>query len=527
MHKRQWTACLVTAITGAALGATAFAAPPKPFVRASIQSIKAAEQFLNQIGMPMQLAPMIEHNIGLEAGSIVADRPVGMVVLSDKELLKVQDQGRQAMVLILPVASGKATIEQLRSSGFNEVIGSDDFAQKGDNFVKRTADTLVVAAVDRALNLTEEAPFKADYAAAPAPLAALTVNFAAVKSSAPDVYKAILNNLAPTQSSSRPEDAAIQAEHRDTLEQLERISLQVATQANDVHLKTWWVPSTMDAPAAHPRPAFPAGLIAEIHMSLPPGSLRQIMPAIGGDESSRREAVGKLVDVLASANTLSLGVAASADNVPTLYIVEQFNGDADLPAAVKSAWASAGKQTSPEKPLATYQAAGKEVLRAEVPSGKTGGKPLFVDVLQNGRVAMITVSPSDAHAIEQLAAAGMKGQLPAGTLTTGTADPGKLVQAAESLLGQPLPFPIGTFGRALEGAPIGWTSQVSSGYVYTDIQLPIATVKNIVAIAGPLLGGGGPATPAPARGNTPRSGARGGANSGARGAGARNGSANP
>jgi hypothetical protein len=509
----------VAAIAAAGMAGRVWAAPPKPFVRASIQSIKAAEQFLAQIGMPMQLGPMIEHSLGVEAGAVATDRPVGMVVLANKELLKVEDQGKGAAVVVVPMVAGKGTIEQLRSTGFNEVIGNEDFAQKGDMFVKRSEDSMLVAGADRPLNLVEEAPFKADYAAAPAPapVAAATFNLAAIRTAVPDVYNAILTRLAPNQSSARPEDAAIQAQHRDMLEHLERISLQVATQANDVHVKTWWIPSTMDAPAAHPRPAFPPGLAAEIHMSLPPGTLRQMMPLTGGDESTRREATGKLVDVVASASTISLGLGMSAENVPTLYVVEQFDQDIDLGAAVKSAWATAGKQTAGEKPLATYQSGGKTVLRAEIPPGKSGGKPVFVDFEQNGRVALITVSPSEAHAIDALAAAGMKGQLVQGLLTTGSADPGKLVEVIEGLTGQPVAFPLGMLSRTMEGQAIGWTSQVSAGYVYTDVQVPIATVKNLVAMAGPMMGGRAGPAPAPARGNGPRGGARGG----------RGGSANP
>jgi hypothetical protein len=496
MRKSTLTASLLAALTLAA-AVPARADNPKPFLRASLQSTKAADAFLAQLGIPLQLAPALEKHFDLEAGTIDPAKPLGLVIVPDRETLHLEDFGHEALVVVLPAVQGKSTAQQLRASGGHEIIDrGEDFSRKGDFSIKRGENHLFLGqGSDHPVGMVDETVFDADYAQSP-PLAAVTLNMASLKTNIPALYAQLLR-MAPAGTSGRPEDAAKQAQQSQFLQDLQRVSLQIAPQGPDVHFKTWWVPATGQPPAAHPRPTFNVPLALEAHFQLPPGTLRQLFAAVPGDENARREGVGQLVDVLAGADTISIGLSNAEGHPAGLFIVEQFDSDGDVLAQVQAAWESARKQFSSLKPATVDKALGQPAVRLELPAARPDQRPLTLEILQRGR-SLYIVAAHTPGGLKGFFDAAPNGTLAAGTVATGTADLALLPAALADLTGEHAPLP----GAAFQNQHLQWNSQIASGYVFTDLTVPIATLKNLAGMAGPFLAPAG-------RGNAPRSGARG------------------
>jgi hypothetical protein len=204
----------------------------------------------------------------------------------------------------------------------------------------------------------------------------------------------------------------------------------------------------------------------------------------------------RLLELVAGGDTLSVAIGeAGDDKKPAVYLVEQYDKDVDAAAEVNAFWTAAGKLDHDLKPLSIYDAGGKTVTRAVLADDKAASH-LNLDVLQNGRTVFITLSPSDGHIVDQLAKAGAKGELAAGTVMTASIDVGQVALTLQELLPEPLPPPVVALTTSLIGDPIAWTSQISAQgkYIYTDISLPTDAVKEIVQLAM-MAGGPGPGGP--------------------------------
>ncbi len=476
MRKISCAAMFLSAAAMTGWCGEAFADFPKPVARASVSSIKNAEAFLTRIGVSLQIAPMIEKRLDLAPGTLATDKPVGVAVAADKESWDAAPNGSAMVVAVLPVVAGKGTIEEIKSKGGFEVIGRDDFATRGGYFFKRGTDHLFVSTgSDHAAGMVPEDAFKADYAQNP-PLAAITGNFALAKAALPVVYKRFMAGG----------DVMTGAD----VANLDHLSLQFAPQGDNLQMKCWWVPGTMVAPAAHPRPSFPGTVLGEIHLTRAKGDTNPLLAVLSqSGELPKFQIVGPLLSL---ADAASIAITVDGAKQPTLSVVSQFDGENQTLADFKTAWADGVKKGS-GKALTTYASGGKTVNRGVIEASAGGGKTLYIDLLADQHVVYATVSTSDAHLVEQLAAAGMKGQIPAGMVAIGEIDLGGCLSAFQELggaatLGAP------AITSALSGGRIQFTSQVASGYVYSDFEIPIPVVKNVITLATTLFGT--PAAPA-------------------------------
>jgi hypothetical protein len=467
---------------------------PKPWLKASIASPQAVDAFLKKLDFPLTVGPQIEQAVGLEAGALAQDRPGGAVVLADDKLMHINGPLSAATIVVVPVQAGGATPEKLKENGWQAVEGKTDEVTRGGLIAKRSGNALMITGgSDEGIARVAENGFAADVASGA--LAVVSLDLAALKAGCPDAYNAIIQGAKtggslpknPAEQSGR--DAAVAM-----IEALEHLTLQLVPTGDTVHLKTAWSPTTVTPPKGHPRPAFPANTAAEIHVAFPPGHNGQWIDNLLALGNPPRDAaqIQRVFHLLVGGDTVSVAIGDAGDGKsPTVYVVEQFDKDFDAVAELKALWNDSAKTSPSQKPLTTYDLGGKTVTRANM-DGDRPDQHIAMDLVQDGHTVMVTFSPAEGHPLEGLAKAGMKGELPAGLVTTGTIDPGQVVTTIQAFSPTAVPPPAIAIGAMLMGNKISWTSEIGANKtVNTDLSLPVDLVKTLMQLG--MMAGPGPA----------------------------------
>lgn len=500
------SAFLVFSIAAAAWAQTPAATPPAKEVvvvgRLSIASLDALSKTLTELGVPndaiTELREGAEDAPFLGKGALAMDKPLGMVVIAaaGHRLLPIMD----SVVIAMPVVAGKVTETDLRVAGGKAVEGSPGTFSMEEFIVRRAADYLFVKQEAGPFGLAgmPDAVFAPDYKDG-TNLLALSANMDLLRKTSPDSYKDLAKNILELPrlfgvGNGGDDTAPVTA----ILDKVDKFTLAIGQDEKNLHLKSWLAPSPVGAKAKEsPRPAFPAGMIVQMHLVYPTpeaaGFVEKQLAAVpdsafGGGLPAEyhqrvKDLVLKAVALNSKADAVSLGFAMK-DGHPVLYLVDQFNDTVDAGKQLTEiaekgvALASEAAKEKISLDRGTYDAGGKKVQRLTFSPADSKSK-VVVDEVQDGKVGYITISDNtEGKYVGDLAAAGMKGT--SSMLCAGAVDLSEAVTAGMDVGGLP-PDMLQKMKAAVAGQAITWTVQSSDqNFLYTDVSVPKAVIRELI-----------------------------------------------
>lgn len=524
---------LACCLTGVALGQDK---PPVVVGRVSLSSIDDFSKFITDIGVPT--SPTLNLKDGVEGmpfvgqGSVDTSKPMGVSVLAGDphKLFPIQD----SIISSAPINAGKVTAVNVTAAGGTAVEGTTDTFKTGGGAgptIRRTANYIHAAFGTDAFGLSSmnDAPFAADFKDV-GNLFVITADFAAFRKAAPDAYQDLVKEITslprmvgiPTPDDSKPVQSV--------LDKMDVFSLALAQDATDFHLRSTLAPSPLASPAGGakeaPRPAFPAGTIARMHIVYPTAEaaayVEKQLAALPEDDFGMgmppvyHQRAKDLVVKLASLNTrtdaVSLGVAMK-EGQPVIYVVDQFSGEVDAIKEITdmvneaSGLAQEGAGVKVEVQGATYTAGMQKVTRLTLTpdaAGAPAGAPqekMVIDEIQVGKTLYVALSTNvDGKYVVDLAAAGMEGKSTA--LCMGEVDLGALLAAVPSTpAGNPGPswaVMAQTLKAGWAGQKVSWTVLTSAqNGMQTDVQVPKQVVRDLIKMSMPTAQPVQPATGLP------------------------------
>jgi hypothetical protein len=473
--------------------------PSVGFGRASIASLDAVNKLMTDLDAPVtdSLRKSLEAAPFLGEGSVAGDKPLGMLLMAGENQPLMNEQ---TTILAVPLAAGKSTVASLKEKGGQEVSGKADMVTMAKHTLRRTANYLFARSGDNVFGLTAltDEPFANDYKT-PGNLALFTTDLAKLRSDMPDAYKQLvaMGSMVPGMRGGDPNSPN---PLQKLIDKIDRLTLALNRDEKNLHLQAWKTPFAVKTGKELPRPAFPAGVIAQMHVVYPDketahwleaqvdGLQDSSVPGPPETKAQMKSLLQKLAALHSRLEGFSAGIAMQ-DEMPIFYIVDQFGEDVDAAKDLKELQPDVeaiGKANGMKTEMSTYDAGGKTVQRLASTSDKPSDN-LYIDVLQEGRVVYATISPKDRHDVEKLKAAGMNGK--SNVLCAGVLDLGALANQAKDAMAQ--------FKTEFAGQGITWTVQAADGggnYMFVDVAVPFQAAKTIGKLARQMMPGGGPGT---------------------------------
>jgi len=438
---------------------------------------------------------------------------------------------QDSMAIVVPVNAGKSTPEALAAAGATPITGQKDTFSLGgapESFtLRRTGGNLVVKemATPWGISSIPDDVFASDYKDA-TNFAVLSLNFEAMRKSAPDAYKEIASDIAnfpamvaglfgggPGAGPANGDPKQILA----AMDNISRITAAIAQDDTNLHLRYFHSPSPVTAKSREmPRPAFPAGTFFQMHVVYPDaasaGFVEHQLAALPEDAFAAgmppvyHERMKNLAIKAASLNSKSDAISAGfalRDGHPVFYVVDQLSGDVDAGKELKeilqegAGLSTEGAGAKINVDASTYKAGDKSVQHIVL---SPDGAPvkITIDTMQVGKTFYAAISDSaDGKFVADLPAAGMKGS--SSVLCAGVLDLGEGFKAASETGGMPglSPDELQKLKQAFTGQAITWTVQsAEAGYLFADLQVPKAAIKKMIsALSGPAAQEATPARP--------------------------------
>src|SRR5688500_5878780 len=225
----------------------------------SLDAVAAAAKELGLPLPPQASAQEIEKQFPfIGAGGLAGDQPAGIVFV-DGDVQQPQD----AMVFVLPVKPGAATLEKLQQMGGKPMPGRPDAVRMNTVGMRRTAGHLLLSQRADAVTAADVEALTAAFKR-PDALAVVTVDLKAIRTNAPAMYERLLQGVAQADQKLPPADAAREAGRdagralREELGKLERFSLGIDHGANlGLRVAATVQPLKLPAQAAAVRPGLP------------------------------------------------------------------------------------------------------------------------------------------------------------------------------------------------------------------------------------------------------------------------------
>jgi hypothetical protein len=464
------------------------------FGRLSIASLDAVNKLLADLEAPNSdpLRRSIEQAPFLGEGSLAMDKPLGIFLIATPNAPLYSSQN---LVTAMPVKDGKATAEDLTKAGGKTVEGTTDMLRMADGTVRRTAHYLFAREGEGTTGLAgfSDTPFGADYRT-PTNLMVAVLDLAKLRAGAPNAYKQLtaVGSWLPV-----PPDSDAPKVFQEMVDKIDRLTLAFARDDKNMHLQLWKLPFATKAGKAMPRPAFPAGMIAQMHVVYPDAEtaawldqqLDQMQDASIPGPPEKRPQVKAVLKRLAKFNGQAEAVSMAVtmqDKMPLVYVVDQLREEVNVGEELKGLAtdlkAIAGEELA-KADVTTYDAGGKTVQRLEL-SGKGPEQHVYIDALQQGKVVYFAFSGKEDKVVESLAGAGMNGS--SNVLCAGVVDLSAALNAASSGGGGPLsqlpPDALAQLKTAFAGQGITWTAQGGEGaanYLYFDLTVPFQAAKQV------------------------------------------------
>ncbi len=474
---------------------------PVPVGHVSVSSLDDLTRAATELGIPLpDLKKQTEVMPFFGPGAVVTNKPLGFIILGGDSLPPMgSPDASNDFIFAVPVVDGKSTKETLTQAGAKPLDAKSDIL-KLEPFNLRRIPNFLLLQMGKAIGLAEisNVPFAKDYAT-PGDLAVFSLDLAAIRKAAPEGYKKLFDKgLIGNDPSAQKvgEDKTI-----DAINSLNKLTVALATDAQAVHLKTWISPIQISGkPKDTPRPVFPKGVIAEVHLIYPNGQstlasrIVDSIPAadfksLTPEQTARvKPAMEHLGNRIVGGNATS--VAFSMKNgKPVAYFVCQFDQEADAAKDIKAdidALNSVGSKDTTE--YSTYDAGGKTISRI---IGKSGTDKIIIDTLAVGKVVYTTISITEDKQVQELVDAGMSGS--SSLLCAGSINVGAIFDAAGPMLPLP-PDAAASLKSSLAGQGLTWTVQPSdSNFLYVDVSIP----KPLVQAAAKFFVAGPPSASAP------------------------------
>jgi hypothetical protein len=487
---------VLAASAGAAFAqeAPAGGAESVTFARLSIASIDAVNKLLTDLEAPTAdpLIAELERLPFLGAGAVAHDKPLGLLLTASPNAPLFSPQ---AVVAAVPLAAGKATADDLTKAGAKPVEGKTDTVTLEDMTLRRTANYLFgQGGANPALAGFSDTPFASDYRT-PTNLLVAVLDLAKLRTGAPNAYKQL--TAAPALLP-LPDAADAPKAFAEALAKIDRVTFAFARDDKNLHLQFWQMPLPFAAKAIQPkpRPAFPAGVIAQMHVIYPDAEtahwldrqLDEMQEASIPGPPDKKPQIKALLKRLAKFNGQAEAVSMAItmqDKLPLVYVVDQLREDLDLATEIQGI-ATDLKAVAAEEVKAdvtTYDAGGKTVQRLALTS-TDGSDKVFVDALQQGKTIYFAFSGKEDKVVESLAGAGMKGT--SNALCAGVLDLTAALNAASSGAGGPLsdlpPDALAGLKTAFAGQGITWTAQgaeAGGNYLYFDLAVPFNAAREV------------------------------------------------
>lgn len=481
--------------------------------RFSIASVDAINKLLADLEAPAQdLKAMIESAPFIGQGALAGDKPLGvmLVVTPNQPLMSEKN-----LIVALPVNAGKATAEQMTATGGKAVAGAPGVVVVEDMVLRRTEGYLFgrQGTAPTGMGKLVDTVFANDYKTAGNLLVA-SLDLAKLRTSAPDSYKQLgaFGSFLPLPAGDPEAPNPVQ----QMLDTIDRLTFTINRDDKNLQLQLWKMPFASKPVKPVARPAFPAGVIAQMHVVYPDAEaamwvdkqIDQMQEASIPGPPEQRERMKAFLKRLAKFNgqaeAVSMAVAAK-DDQPVFYVVDQLREEIDLEAELKAISEDLKVLAKDEivgNELTTFDLGGKKVHRLAL-AGKQESQRAYIDAVKDGKIVFVTVGMKDEKPIEGLLAAGMNGQ--SSVLCAGVLDLTAALNVASSGAGGPLsmlpPDALAKLRGAFAGQGITWTVQGAEGggnYVYTNIAFPIQAVREVVrlttqmnAAPGGMAPGGG------------------------------------
>jgi general secretion pathway protein G len=512
---------ILTLLLGAlAVGMPAPAAPPPaqaapparaprtaPVGMVAVRSLDALTALAKELGFPLPpdaSAQQIEKQFPfIGPGGLAGDQPAGIVFVGG-DVKRPQD----AVVFVLPVKPGAATLEKLKQMGGQPMPGRADAVVMNTVGMRRAAGHLLFAPRAEAVTAVDVDALTAAFKR-PDALALITVDVNAFRTSTPGLYEQFLESLAKADPDLPPGDTA-RAAGRDAaralqaeLAKLERISLAVDHGAS-LGLRVAATVQPLKLPAARAdavRPGLPPNCFFRLDLGFSPnealkGPIDAMMRAglnsaekegktLGAAQRKQLEGIlTRMASLLGGAQAATVGVELAAEG-PVVYLVNQYAKAVDYSAEVRqavaelNAFAKGMGEPADVADLRTYTAGDLKVLRLRlVDRGKAVAS---VDAAQRGQQVMVAIAPGELRYIDRLVSAKAEGPMQAPA--AGSVDLGKVFDAAAKMPGSPVAgIPEEQrkqLGDLLRGQRVSLGASMQGDAATFDVTLPSALVRNV------------------------------------------------
>jgi hypothetical protein len=509
---------LVTRSVRAAADAVA-ADKPTEWGSASVASLNKLSAVAGSIGVDLP-SFMTAKGIGEQfpfvgADGIDPDKPIGGVMFAHKGWDISRGQGA---VFILPVKADAAPLSGFTKTGGTPVQGHADSVLMNQVVFRRTADALI-------LSPTPEAAFAADPAALAAGLAAhaadkahaqpaedmlayLVLDFRAMRTDQPEVFKAFI--AAVRQNTAPAGDKAQQAGQDfvfNFIFSLNRVDLSFAQRANDLELSLCVSPMNVPPAGDLPKPGMPAGAVGRYDLAAPPAKIipptgetvteyvRTMASAAGQQaaEADRRRLESWFTEAIKLAlggQGLSVGLEPQPNGF-VVYMVQQQPPE-DLEARVKASadeFNAIGEKLDKPGNRSTIAIdhytlpAGTAVTRLTMlDKAKSQG---YIDLIVRDHQAFIAFAEDPAHHIEGLVNAPAAGRMSG--LFVGEADLPKLIAAMKASPDSPLALlpadRVAALEQAVKGRTFTLRADASGDGLVIRMGLPIDLIKQLVQLS--------------------------------------------
>lgn len=485
---------------------------PAPIARASIASLKDVTGALEDMGvqMPMDFKGMMEAMFPfIGPGGIDNAAPLGVIFLGGPNLTE-----QERAVIAFPVAEGKATKADMAKLDAQAVEGHPDIMRLGDqvNFRRTANHLLMYTGAAGALAKINPDVFAADYKQK-GNLALISVDIAAARKLDPEGYKNFLNDMNTEAAADMVGKSAATLEGEKFgremvtrfVESLERLTLAVAIENEELHLKTWLTGPHLEGKRAFAKPTFPADTFLQMHVVYPnekaanwSADLVASMPDEAFTEDGERtpeqiqrerKLVTGLLKLFTGADAISVA-GTMVKGKPVVYVVHQWTEDMDFAKELKDL-VNAGLAHSmelkqdPGLTMDTYSVDGKTIQRVKLTNRKKPGEEMHIDFLQSGKTVYMTIAADEEKRVTGLAALPTQGETSA--LSVGAVDLGKAIAVAEEQdeMKQMPAEQRERMAKLFKDRQVKWVMQHSpeGKFIFVDMSIPTALIKDAVNMA--------------------------------------------
>lgn len=415
-------ALLSLALLGTSQLARAADPSPAPYVRVSIASIDAVNQFTSDLSLPMpiNIQNAIEGQFPfIGSGGLDTSKPLGAIFVAGENL------PQQALALfVFPMSAGKGTIPDLTTK-FNATPAentTDTVIMGGSVALKRTNDYMLMYVGDPVvLKDLGNNVFDSDYKI-PGTLAHLEINGATARAAAPHMTQAFFDSLRTAGNPmgnplSERTRLATQDFLANAIQSVDLFTLNLAKDNNDLKLTATITPTFAKGKREFAKPNLPATAIATLNIVYPDaesaGWLPRLVDKLKDDDlpvpaskltpdqvTSERATLKSVVKVLFAPDAQSAAIENRGGKVVVTMVNQYTDGtDAigelqkDLSAIIDLDKATG---TTTEEPTAAESTApdGSKLLTISFPHASSDGpKQMFIS--QNGGTAVFTISMED------------------------------------------------------------------------------------------------------------------------------------